>query len=113
MITVLKPQATDEQRKQLVSWLESQGVTVHVSKGAYQTVLGLVGDVSAIDMDLLKLLDIVEDVKRVTEPYKEANRKFQPEDTVIKVADASVGGGRCERESAQMPCAKRNEWLLD
>ena len=93
MITVLKPQATDEQRKQLVSWLESQGVTVHVSKGAYQTVLGLVGDVSAIDMDLLKLLDIVEDVKRVTEPYKEANRKFHPEDTVIQVAGASVGGG--------------------
>lgn len=87
MITVLKPNTTVEQRQELISWFEEQGVKVHVSEGAFQTVLGLVGDTSEIDMDMLKLLDIVADVKRISEPYKKSNRRFHPEDTVIKVAN--------------------------
>ena len=85
MITVLKHNATVEQREELIKWFEEQGVKVHVSVGEFQTVLGLVGDTSEIDMDMLKLLDIVADVKRISEPYKKSNRRFHPEDTVIKV----------------------------
>lgn len=85
MITVLKRNATEEQRDNLIKWLEDQGVKVHVSVGENVTILGLVGDTSNIDMDMIKLLDIVDDVKRISEAYKEANRKFHPEDTVIKV----------------------------
>ena len=85
MITVLKHNATVEQREELIKWFEEQGVKVHVSVGEFQTVLGLVGDTSEIDMDMLKLLDIVADVKRISEPYKKSNRRFHPEDTVMKV----------------------------
>ncbi|MBP3816091.1 MAG: 3-deoxy-7-phosphoheptulonate synthase [Firmicutes bacterium] len=92
MITVLKSNATDEQRNQLIKWFEEQGVKVHVSVGEFQTVLGLVGDTSEIDMDMLKLLDIVSDVKRISEPYKKSNRRFHPEDTIIKVPT------KCEEE---------------
>ena len=76
MITVLKHNATVEQREELIKWFEEQGVKVHVSVGEFQTVLGLVGDTSEIDMDMLKLLDIVADVKRISEPYKKSNRRF-------------------------------------
>ena len=93
MITVLKRNATDEQRNSLIKWLEEQGVSVHVSVGESVTILGLVGDTSSIDMDMLRLLDIVDDVKRISEPYKKSNRKFHPEDTVIPVLDGKIGGG--------------------
>ena len=85
MITVLKRNATDEQRNKLIKWLEEQGVFVHVSVGESVTILGLVGDTSSIDMDMLRLLDIVDDVKRISEPYKKSNRRFHPKDTVISV----------------------------
>lgn len=85
MITVLKRNATDEQRNNLIKWLEEQGVSVHVSVGESVTILGLVGDTSSIDMDMLKLLDIVDDVKRISESYKKSNRKFHPEDSIIEV----------------------------
>ena len=85
MITVLKQNTTQEQRDQLIKWFEEQGVKVHVSVGEFQTVLGLVGDTTEIDMDMLKLLDIVADVKRISEPYKKSNRRFHPEDSIIKV----------------------------
>ncbi len=98
MITVLKRNATEEQRNNLIKWLEEQGVSVHVSVGESVTILGLVGDTSNIDMDMLRLLDIVDDVKRISESYKKSNRKFHPKDTVIEVPTkageaARVGGG--------------------
>ncbi len=99
MITVLKQNATVEQRDQLIKWFEDQGVKVHVSVGEFQTVLGLVGDTTEIDMDMLKLLDIVADVKRISEPYKKSNRRFHPEDTIIKVptkAEAEAEPGDVE-----------------
>ena len=67
--------------------------TIHVSEGEYQTVLGLVGDTTKVDMDLVASLDIVDSVKRVTEPFKCCNRKFHPEDTVVEVGDVKIGGG--------------------
>ena len=66
---------------------------VHISKGAEVTVLGLVGDTSRVDMDLLKSLEMVETVKRVSEPFKQANRKFHPQDSIVEVGSARIGGG--------------------
>lgn len=93
MIVVLKHDIPKEQQNQLVEWLEQQGVKADVSEGTYQTIIGLVGDVSRIDVEMLSMLDIVQDVKRVTEPYKKANRAFHPEDTVIDVNGVKIGGG--------------------
>ncbi len=93
MITILKPNTPDEQRDQLVAWLNEQGLDVDISVGRYTTVLGLVGDTEAIDVDMLEMLDIVESVKRVSEPYKKANRKFHPDDSVIDCGGVKIGGG--------------------
>ncbi|MBQ3900475.1 MAG: 3-deoxy-7-phosphoheptulonate synthase [Clostridia bacterium] len=93
MITVLKRNATAEQKEHLIGWLKAQGLDVHISEGQEYTVLGLIGDTSRIDMDLIASLDIVESVKRVTEPYKQCSRKFHPEDTVVDVGGVKIGGG--------------------
>ena len=95
MIVVLKHGVTEQQMRNLIAWFKDQGVDVHVSRGIYQTVLGLVGDTSDIDVDLLRMLDIVDAVKRITDPFKKANRKFHPEDSVIEVGESKVkiGGG--------------------
>ncbi len=93
MIVILKQNTSDERRDGLISWFESQQLGVHISVGDYHTILGLIGDTSRIDMDLIASLDIVESVKRITDPFKCCNRKFHPEDTVIEVGDAKIGGG--------------------
>jgi 3-deoxy-7-phosphoheptulonate synthase len=93
MIVILKASTTDEKRDQLIDWLKSQSLGVHVSKGEYQTVLGLIGDTSCVDMDLIASLDIVDSVKRVSDPFKCCNRKFHPDDTVISVGSVKIGGG--------------------
>ncbi len=93
MIAVLKPNTSKEQRGNLISWLEQQNLEVHVSEGHDYTVLGLVGDTKSVDVDLLESLDIVESVKIVTEPFKQCNRKFHPDDTVINVNGIKIGGG--------------------
>ena len=93
MITVLKPNTTPEQRDHLIHWLEGQNVQVHVSEGSEYTILGLVGDTAHIDMELLESLEIVESVKRVSEPFKKCNRKFHPEDSVINAGGVPIGGG--------------------
>ena len=90
MIVVLKQNPNPEQVEGLVTWLEGKGITIHRSIGENQTVFGLVGDTSVLDIGLISALDIVEDVKRVAEPYKEANRKFHPADTVIPVGNTQV-----------------------
>lgn len=93
MITVLKEGATEEQRNQLIAWFEEQGVQVHAYVGEFQTVLGLIGDTSGIDVEMLELLDIVERVTPISEPFKSANRKFHPEDSVIDAGGVKIGGG--------------------
>ena len=94
MIAVLKPSATQQQMEHICQWIRAQGVEVHVSKGQYQTILGLIGDTSRIDMELLESLEIVESVKRISEPFKSANRKFHPDDTVVEITpDIKLGGG--------------------
>ncbi len=93
MIVSLKNTANEEQIQNLITWIESQGIDVHISRGRYQTVLGLIGDTHKVDTDLLESLDIVSGVKRITEPFKSVNRKFHPDDTVVSVGDVKIGGG--------------------
>ena len=95
MIAIIKAGTSKEQIDNLIRWLENQGLKIHISEGDYYTVLGLVGDTGKIDMDLLASLDIVQDVKRVSEPFKRCSRDFQPQDTVIEIGSTGVklGGG--------------------
>lgn len=93
MIAILKHGTTPAQLQHLVGWLKNMNLDVHVSEGSEVTVLGLIGDTSRVDMELLKSLEMVETVKRVSEPYKQANRKFHPKDTIVTVGDARIGGG--------------------
>ncbi len=93
MIAIIKQNTTDEQLSSLISWLESQNLAVHLSKGEYTTIGGLVGDTSRIDIELLENLEIVDKVKRISEPFKSANRKFHPLDTVVDVGGVKIGGG--------------------
>ena len=93
MIAILKPGTTPAQTQHLVSWLKTMNLDVHISQGAEVTVLGLIGDTSRVDMDLLKSLEMVETVKRVSEPFKQANRKFHPQDTIVEAGSARIGGG--------------------
>lgn len=93
MIAVLKHGTTPEQTQHLISWLKHMNLDVHVSEGSEVTVLGLVGDTSRVDMELLSSLEIVATVKRVSEPFKQANRKFHPQDTVVEIGNIKIGGG--------------------
>ena len=93
MIAILKQGTTPAQTQHLVDWLKNMNLDVHISEGAEVTVLGLIGDTSRVDMELLKSLEMVETVKRVTEPFKQANRKFHPKDTIIEIGNVRIGGG--------------------
>ena len=93
MIIILKENPEAKQMNDLSAWLREQGVELHATKGLHQTILGLIGDTSRIDIDLIKQMDIVDDVKRVQEPFKCANRKFHPLDTKITLKNGTVIGG--------------------
>ena len=93
MIAILKQGTTPAQREHLVDWLKNMNLDVHISEGAEVTILGLIGDTSRVDMELLKSLEMVETVKRVSEPFKQANRKFHPNDSIIEVGNVRIGGG--------------------
>lgn len=107
MIAILKHGTTQEQTEHLIQWLKHMNLDVHVSDGQEITVLGLIGDTSRVDMDLLSSLEIVESVKRVSEPFKQANRKFHPQDTVVRIGSAAIGGG--EFTLIAGPCSVESE----
>ena len=107
MIVVLKHNPNRDQLESLIAWLQDKGIIIHTSIGEAHTILGLVGDTSQLDIDLIAALDIVEDVKRVQEPYKNANRKFHPEDTVVKVGNTQIGGGNLTIMAG--PCSVESE----
>lgn len=107
MFIVLKSSPNQAQLDGLKNWLESKEIQIHTSEGVSKTILGLVGDTSALDIDLIAALDIVEDVKRIQEPYKNANRKFHPEDTVITVGSTHIGGGNLTIMAG--PCSVESE----
>ena len=93
MIAVLKQNASQAQIEQLVAWLKAQELDVHVSHGQDHTVLGLIGDTGSLDTELLGSLDIVESVRRVSEPFEQCARRVHPEDTVVSVGNVRIGGG--------------------
>ncbi len=107
MITVIKKGTSQAQIDHLISWLKSQNLDVHVSQGENYTVLGLIGNTGNIDIELLGSLDIVESVKRISEPFKQCNRQFHPEDTVITVGKAKIGGGHFAMIAG--PCSVETE----
>ena len=93
MIAILKQGTTPDQTHNLVQWLKNMNLDVHISEGQEITVLGLIGDTSRVDMDLLRSLEIIESVKRISEPFKQANRKFHPNATIIEIGNIRIGGG--------------------
>jgi len=93
MIAVIKPGTSEQQIGSLLTWFQSRGLKTHLSEGEFQTIIGLIGDTSNIDIDLLEGLEIIESVKRISEPFKSANRKFHPKDTVIDTGGIKIGGG--------------------
>ncbi len=107
MIAVLKRGTTQEQTEHLVHWLQNMNLEVHLSQGQEITILGLIGDTSRVDMDLLRSLAIVESVQRVSEPFKQANRSFHPKDTIIRVGDVQIGGGHFAMIAG--PCSVESE----
>ncbi|MBO5924444.1 MAG: 3-deoxy-7-phosphoheptulonate synthase [Lentisphaeria bacterium] len=107
MIIILKENTTQKQLNDLTEFVKSHGVTPHMTEGVHQTILGLVGDTSRIDIETISQLEIVEAVKRIQEPFKNANRKFHPLDTVIKVGDAVIGGGSLTLIAG--PCSVESE----
>ncbi len=106
MIIIIKQNFEEKQLDNLVKWVKGQGLEVDLSRGDHSTVMGLIGDTSKIDIDLVRSLDIVDNVRRIQEPFKSANRKFHPEDTIVNVGGHKFGGdnfqiiaGPCSIES--------------
>lgn len=108
MIVVVKNEVPKGKLNELMRMLEGYGVTVNVSVGTQSTVLGLLGDTSHIDTDMVAAQDIVEAVKRVQEPFKKSNRKFHPENTVVQVGNGKCIGGKKLAVIAG-PCSVENE----
>ena len=116
MIVIVKDSARPEQIEKLKVNFESMGLQVHFSKGMNTTLLGLVGDTTSVDIGKIASLDIVEEVKRIQEPYKKANRKFHPEDSVVDVNGVKIGGGSfqviagpCSVETPEQICLVAEE----
>lgn len=108
MIVVLKDNPDKRQLENLIAWLKSMGLDIHMSEGHSSTIMGLIGDTSEVDVDLINALEIVEAVKRVQEPYKNVNRKFHPDDSIIKIADGvEIGGGNFQVIAG--PCSVESE----
>ncbi len=107
MIAVLKRGTTPEQKQHLIDWLKHMNLDVHMSEGQEVTVLGLIGDTTRVDMELLNSLEIVDSVKRVSEPFKQANRKFHPNDSIVTAGNASIGHGHFAMIAG--PCSVESE----
>jgi 3-deoxy-7-phosphoheptulonate synthase len=108
MVVVMQERATDEQVQRVISQLVEMGFDVHRSTGALRTVIGAVGGNRAGDPRLLEVLEGVQEVLRITEPYKLASRTFRPENSVVTVGDVRIGGdevvvmaGPCSAESEE------------
>ena len=93
MIVILRQNAEKERVEALMKLIRAQGVDIHYSEGTQETILGLVGDTTHVDEDWLRANEVVADVRRVSEPYKLANRRFHPADTLVPVGDKKIGEG--------------------
>lgn len=106
MIAVLKQGTTQEQLESLCAWFESMGLACNVSKGEFHTIIGLLGDVSKVDVEMLTSLSIIERVARISDPFKKANRKFHEESSIIDVSGRKFGGGYFQVIAG--PCSVEN-----
>lgn len=107
MIITVKNQQDKKQINNLLKWIEESGLQANVVEGQTSTIVGLIGDTSRIDIDLVRSLEIVENVTRIQEPYKKANRKFHPEDTIVDVAGHKFGGNHFQIIAG--PCSVESE----
>ena len=93
MVVILKPGTSQNDVRRMTAYFEAKNFKVGVTVGVDCTILGLVGDTTSLDIHKLQQFDVVERVARISEPYKKANRKFHPDDTVVDVSGVPVGGG--------------------
>ncbi|MBP3453198.1 MAG: 3-deoxy-7-phosphoheptulonate synthase [Clostridia bacterium] len=107
MIVILKQEARQEQIDKLTAFFNKMGLKIHLSQGEHSTIMGLVGDTTRIDEDMIATLDDVEAVRRIQEPYKKANRKFHPADSVIDCGGVKLGGGMFQIIAG--PCSVESE----
>ena len=107
MIAVLKHDATQDQIQFLTQWLEGHGLQVHAYPCNNVTILGLIGNISAIDTRLLCSMEIVDRVQPISEPFKRTNRKFHPNDTIVDVGNIKIGGGHFAMIAG--PCSVESE----
>ena len=107
MVVIMKPGASQNEIRKLAAKFEAQNLKVGITNGVGCSILGLVGDTAHIDIDKILLNDYVERVMRVSEPYKKANRKFHPEDTIVDVNGVKVGGGNFAVMAG--PCSVESE----
>ena len=108
MIIHISQNSSENQIDEITQFVESMGLNVHRSNGSNRIILGLTGDVSKIDINTLKKYNIVEDVYRITAPYKKANREFHEADSVIDIGDGVKVGGDHFLMCAG-PCSVENE----
>jgi len=112
MVIILKEKHEQRQLDNLLKWLEGLNLKTTLVKGEQSSILGLIGDTSVVDIDMVKAIDIVESVKRIQEPFKAANRKFHPDDTIIDVMGRRIGGGNFTVIAG--PCSiESREQILD
>ena len=116
MVVILKSNAEKQQVTALLKAVESLGLKTNYSEGQETTVVGLVGDTSRVDIDALKANEIVEDDKPISEPYKKANRRFHPMDTIVQTGSIKIGegffhviAGPCSIESEEQLCTIAQE----
>src|ERR671919_611701 len=107
MVVVMQERATDEQVQRVISQLIEMGFDVHRSTGALKTVIGAVGGNRQFDPALIEVMEGVQEVHRITEPYKLASRSFKPENTIITIGDLRIGGDEVVVMAG--PCSAENE----
>lgn len=111
MIAILRKDVSNQAVDHIVSWIETKGLSCDVSRGENETIIGLVGDTTKIDPFLLESMDVVERVQRVSEPFKKANRKFHPDDTVVDCGHGVLVGGNNFQVIAG-PCSVEGDNLI-
>ena len=107
MVVIMKPGTSQNEIRKLAAKFEAENLKVGITNGVGCSILGLVGDTAHIDIDKILLNEYVERVMRVSEPYKKANRKFHPEDTIVDVNGVKVGGGNFAVMAG--PCSVESE----
>ena len=107
MMVILKPNTSEEDLNKLVAELKEFCIEVQINVGVERTLIGLVGDTSNIDKGIIELKECVDKVMTVQEPFKKANRKFHPLDTVIDVCGNLVGGKQIQIIAG--PCSVESE----